>query len=59
MVFFMTAAAGRALTVMVTEFVLVQLLVFTHERIYVVVTLGVTVGLELLEVNPDGELVHE
>ena len=54
-----TDAAGKALTVNVTE------LDFTHPfelvsvRVYVVETTGDAVGLETVDVKPDGTLTHE
>jgi hypothetical protein len=53
-----TAANGKAFTVMVTGFDFTQPLLFVSVSVYVVVTVGVTVGFAEVEVNPDGELVH-
>ena len=58
-VFDITEAAGNALTVIVTEFDFEQLFEFVSVRVYIVVTVGETDGLAILEVNPDGELLHE
>ena len=53
-------AAGKALTVTVTGFDFVQpVAVIVSARVYVVVTIGFTIGLDKVEVNPVGELVHE
>jgi hypothetical protein len=55
-----TVAAGKGLTVTVTELVLKQpVAVIVSVRVYIVVVEGETVGLEDVEVNPAGELVHE
>lgn len=56
----MTAAAGSAFTVMVTELDWVQpVAVMVSVRVYIVVAEGETDGSELDELNPDGELDHE
>jgi hypothetical protein len=52
-------AAGLAFTVIVTEFVLLQPDDTDSTNVYVVVTVGLTVGFDKEEVNPDGLLVHE
>ena len=52
-------AAGTELTVMVTVCELEQLPGTVSNNVYEVVTDGLTVGFELLEENPEGELVHE
>jgi hypothetical protein len=54
-----TAAAGSAFTVIVTEFDLTQPLLFVSVRVYVVVTVGLTEGFDEVEVNPEGLLVQE
>jgi hypothetical protein len=52
-------AAGLEFTVMVTEFVLLQPDETDSTKVYVVVTVGLTVGFDKEEVNPDGLLVQE
>ena len=52
--------AGKALTVTVTELVLLQPVALTVSvTVYTVVTVGLTVGLAAAELNPDGDDVHE
>ena len=54
-----TDAEGNGLTVIVTESVLVQpVAVIFSVRVYVVVTVGFTLGLLLAEVYPPGLLVQ-
>jgi hypothetical protein len=57
-VFEITAAAGSGFTVMVTGLDFTQPLLLVSVRVYVAVTVGVTVGFAEVEVKPDGELVH-
>ena len=59
LLFAMVAAAGKGLTVIITELDFTQLLELVSVRVYVVVTVGDTEGLELIEVNPVGLLTHE
>ena len=50
-----TEAVGSGLTVMVTESILLQpVAVMVSVNIYLVVVVGLTVGLALVEVYPDG-----
>lgn len=51
-------AVGSGFTVMVTESVSEHPVVFVATSLYVVVAVGVTVGLEELEVKPVGLDVH-
>jgi hypothetical protein len=53
-----TVAKGKAFTVMVTGLDFTQPLLLVSVRVYVAVTVGVTVGFAEVEVKPDGELVH-
>ena len=52
------AAIGNGLTVMETVLVLTQLFEFVSVKLYVVLTVGDTEGLLVIEVNPTGVLVH-
>jgi hypothetical protein len=58
-VFEITAAAGKAFTVITTELDFTHPLAFVSTSPYVVVTDGETVGFEDVEVNPEGALVQE
>jgi hypothetical protein len=53
------AATGNEFTVTVTEFELTQPLELVSVTVYVVVVVGLTVGLAEVELNPEGELAHE
>ena len=55
----MVAATGKGLTVIETVLVLTQLFEFVSVKEYVVLTVGDTDGLLMIEVNPTGVLVHE
>jgi hypothetical protein len=58
-VFAMVVAAGKAFTVMVTALELLHPVeVLVSVNVYVVVIVGLTVGLEEVEENPEGELTH-
>ena len=59
LLFAMVADAGSGLTVITTELDFTQLFELVSVRVYVVVIVGDTDGLELTEVNPAGELIHE
>ncbi len=53
-------AAGKGLTVTITEFVFVQpVAVMVSVNEYVVVTVGETLGLETVDVKPVGDDVQE
>jgi hypothetical protein len=52
------AAAGKAFTVMVTEFDFTQPLELVSVTVYVVVIVGDTDGLAAVEVNPAGLLTQ-
>ena len=54
-----TDAAGRGLTVIVTELELIQPLEFVSVSVYDVVDVGLTDGLDKVELNPDGLLTQE
>ena len=51
-------AAGVGVMVTVTVAVLVQVPRSVATKVYVVVTVGLTTGFEIVEVNPAGLLVH-
>jgi L-aminopeptidase/D-esterase-like protein len=55
----MVAAAGKGFTVMVTELDLTQPLALVSVTVYVVVTVGLTVGLAAVDVKPAGLLIQE
>ena len=58
--FAITEAEGKGFTVIVTEFDLAQPVAVTVSvTVYMVVTVGLTVGFEEVELNPDGELDQE
>ena len=55
-----TEAAGKAFTVMVTELDFEHpVAVMVSVRVYVVLTKGVTLGFEDVDVKPEGALTHE
>ena len=54
-----TEAAGKALTVTVTELDFIHPFELVSVTVYVVETTGDAVGLEEVEVKPDGTLTHE
>jgi hypothetical protein len=53
------AATGKEFTVTVTELELTQPFELVSVTVYVVVVVGLTVGLADVELNPEGELAHE
>ena len=60
LVFAIVAAAGKGLTVIITEFDLIHpVAVIVSVTVYVVVTVGATEGLAAVEVNPAGLLAQE
>ena len=52
-------AAGSAFAVTATEFELTQPKLFISFTVYTVETVGVTVAVAVVAVNPAGSLVHE
>ena len=57
--FEITDAAGNELTVIVTEFDLTHPFELVSVRVYELVEVGETDGLEIVELNPETELVQE
>ena len=54
-----TETAGKGFTVIVTEFVFTQPLEFVSVKVYELVEVGETEGLETVELNPEIELTQE